>query len=122
MKAFLCAICILLSLVVLMLCYTFHIVSQIDRFSEEISALPRADTEECLSAVAVCEAHWLRMRRLVSLSVNIRTVEQIDHLVTSLRVTAQEDAANDFEIQRGLLSEALRELRHLSLCDLWGIV
>ncbi len=122
MKTFLCAVCILLSLVSLMLLYTFHIVSQTDRIAEELAALPPIDKEECAAAVTALEAHWQRMRPIISLSVNLRTVEQIDHLVTSLRVTAAGGEANDFEIHRALLTEALRELRHLTLCDLWGIL
>ena len=122
MKSFLCAVCILLLLVALMLWYTFRTVELIDQMTEEVSALPRADEDGCLEAVAASEARWRHMRALVSLSVNIRTVEQIDHLVSSLRVSAAEGESTDFEINRGLLTEALRELRQLTRCDLWGIV
>ena len=122
MKTFLCAVCILLLLIALVLYYTFYTVSLTDRMAEEVAALPRADHDTCLEAATALEAKWRCMRRIVSLSVNIRTVEQIDHLAAALRVTAAEGAVTEFEIHRAHLAEALRGLREMTLCGLWAIL
>lgn len=124
MKAFLCAVCILLLLVAAMLCYSRCLITHIDRMLGMLDAMsePHTDHNGIQAEAVALERHWQRIRRLVSLSVNLRTVGQIDHLVTSLRVTAAYGSAQELSLQRILLTEALQELREGTRCDLWGII
>ena len=122
MKAFLTAILILLLLIALMICHTVSAASLSKEMAEQTASLPSAGEEDCLAAVTALEAIWARLRPFARAATHVSTVEQIDHLVAALRVTAEMEAAVDFEINRRLLSEALREYREMVLCGLWAIL
>ena len=122
MKTFLCALAILLLLILLMLCGTRYALRESARRAAAAAAQPRAGEAGCLPAAKALEEHWRRMRRIVGLAVHIRTVEQIDCLVISLRVAAAEGAAVHFEVNRALLIEALDELEMLMRCRPEGLL
>lgn len=122
MKAFLCAMLILLILVGVMFCYTRSALSLISEMELMSAALPPPADAECADAVATLEAVWSRLRPLMRIGAHQRTVEQIELLVASMRVTAAMEAETEFEISRAQLAELLRDLREAVTGTLWAIL
>ena len=126
MRTFLCALCILLLMLSFILIYNGRMARQVEAISEAVSALPEPGEADCAATVASLEAKWQDIRSAVGLAVNNRTLEEIDRLVASLRVTAAfETAVTDlktWEQNRSLLILQLAELKKLMGCGAWEIV
>jgi hypothetical protein len=122
MKTFLCAMLILLILIGVMFCYTRSVLSLISELEWMTAALPPPTDEECSDAVGTLEAVWGRLRPLMRIGAHQRTVEQIELLIASMRVTAATEAETEFEISRAQLTELLRDLRETVAGTLWAIL
>ena len=121
MRSFLCALGIFALAVLLMVANTCYLVTQIDRMLAQLDALPRAEESDCLTASTALEAQWRRMRPIASLSINIRTIETIDRLTLSVRVSAAYGHSSELEVSRELLIRTLTDLRALVVCDVGEI-
>lgn len=122
MKTFVSAMCILLALILLIGLNTRYVSSVTDRMMGEIAALPRADEEGCADALSALASSWEQSHRLIGLSVNAHIVEQIGNQIASLTVNCQEQATEDFEVNRELLLHTVRQLREFERCSIWNIV
>lgn len=117
MRSFLCALGIFALAVLLMVANTCYLVTQIDRMLAQLDALPRAEESDCPAASTALEAQWRRIRPIAALSINIRTVEAIDRLTLSVRVSAAYGHSSELEVSRELLIRTLTDLRALVVCD-----
>lgn len=114
-----CLLALLLALMIANTCYT---VEQIEGMMDAARAIPRPEEQECLGEAIALEAHWRRVRPIVGLSVNYRTIEQIDRLTLSMRATAADGDVGAFETDRLHLICILSDLRALMRCDVWEIL
>ena len=126
MRTFVCAICILLVMLSFILIYNHHVIKQITELSHAVSALPEPNEIECTAMIALLEAKWQDMRPHIDLAVNSHTLEDIDHLIASLRITASyESQMTDiasWEHYRSLLLLQLAELKKRMGGGIWQII
>ena len=113
MRTFLCAVCILLLLLGAVIAVTQEVVALTDRMIALTLALPSVDAADCEEAMGGILSLWQHLRPLANLSTSGRTVEQIDRFTAALEVCAKRKDAGDFELNRRMLIEALRNLRML---------
>ena len=126
MRTFLCALCVLLIMLSFILIYNHRFTKHITELSHAVSALPEPSEVDCSGAIARLEAQWQHLRPHIGMAVNRSTLEEIDRLIASLRVTAsfgkEISAMAGWEHYRSLLILQLAELKKQMGCDIRQIV
>ncbi len=81
--------------------------------TDMISALPAANDENCVSAVAEFTALWELRRTAVSFSVSYDDIERINEKLTLLTAAAQLGDNVEFEARRAELMSAVHHAERL---------
>lgn len=121
MKSFI-AICIIFAVMlgcVILNCLYIARVS--DTLTAMAQALPRADRTECCDAVEQLDGYWQEHRDTVALSVSFVDLNRISDVLSTLKAYAASGATSDFECARGLLLNAISELRRLESFELGSL-
>lgn len=122
MKSFV-AVCIIFAIMlacVILNC--LYINRTADTLTDMVASLPRADSDDCRDAVEQLDSYWRERHDTVALSVSFVELNRISDVLSTLKSYAASGATSDFECARGLLLNAIRELRRLESFELGSLL
>ena len=127
MRTFICALLILLVMLGIVLGINCRISRETSVMIEVVSNLPNPNDHTCAARTAALETQWYEIRPLVGIAINGRSIDEIDRLVASLRVTADGEANADAEHTgwdhyRSQLLLQLGVLKRQTSCGIWEII
>ena len=126
MRTFILALFILLTMLGTVLWVNACIARETTAMIDIVTHLPDPNDRMCAAQASALAAKWHDIRPLVGIAINGRSINEIDRLVASLRVTASgRDALAEnmtWEHYRSLLLLQLTDLQKQLGCGIWEII
>jgi hypothetical protein len=109
----------------LLLCFIFINFSYINKTSGRLCSLvqrlPDANDKMCISAVDRLTNEWKGCRNLIELSTSLSRLQQIDNLLSSLKVFAAKGRDAEYEQCRAHLANAFTEISEFESLNFFDI-